>query len=68
MAGFIIVILMSLLIIGCGVKGRPLPPDTPSEIGIGRPVFKGVDQELNGSVKKNSEEDENSSRKKKSGE
>lgn len=31
---------------GCGVKGRPLPPKTPREIGIGKPIYKGVDQEM----------------------
>ncbi len=36
----------------CGVKGRPLPPETPREIGIGKPLYKGVDKELNESKKK----------------
>ena len=38
-----------LLFIGlasCGVKGRPLPPDTPREIGIGKPSYEGIDKEL----------------------
>lgn len=25
---------------GCGVKGDPVPPDKPSEIGRGRPTYK----------------------------
>lgn len=37
---------------GCGVKGKPLPPENPREIGIGKPLYKGVDQEMNESKKK----------------
>ena len=36
----------------CGVKGKPLPPKTPREIGIGKPLYKGVDKELNENRKK----------------
>lgn len=25
---------------GCGVRGRPQPPETPPEIGRGRPTFR----------------------------
>lgn len=25
---------------GCGVKGDPVPPDRPSELGRGRPTYK----------------------------
>ncbi len=64
---------LSLLVSNCGVKGRPLPPETPSEMGIGRPVFKGVDNELNGASspeqrKVNNAEDEEALRKKRKGE
>ncbi len=24
---------------GCGVKGRPLPPERPAELGRGKPTF-----------------------------
>ena len=24
---------------GCGVKGRPLPPEKPAELGRGKPTF-----------------------------
>lgn len=46
--------LISIFVLtnGCGVKGRPLPPQTPREIGIGKPQYKGVDKELNESKKK----------------
>jgi hypothetical protein len=40
------------LIFGCGVKGRPLPPENPREIGIGKPVYEGVDQEMQETKKK----------------
>ena len=47
-----------VLLLGCGVKGRPLPPETPREIGIGKPQYKGVDQELNKSPDAKTLEDE----------
>ena len=28
---------MALSIVGCGVKGRPLPPLEPKPLGLGRP-------------------------------
>lgn len=28
------------LLIGCGIKGDPLPPEKPIEIGRGRPTYK----------------------------
>lgn len=31
-------------LISCGVKGRPLPPLTPREIGYGKPQYKGANQ------------------------
>jgi len=45
-------ILFLFLLASCGVKGKPLPPEKPREIGIGKPLYKGVDQELNKSTKK----------------
>jgi len=33
-------ITIMLAAAGCGVKGDPLPPGTPPEIGIGRPIYK----------------------------
>ena len=41
-----LVIISLLAISACGVKGKPLPPETPREIGIGKPQYKGVDKEL----------------------
>jgi hypothetical protein len=36
-------ILVSLFVVaatqGCGVKGRPLPPEKPAELGRGKPTF-----------------------------
>ncbi len=36
-------VLASLLLFtaaqGCGVKGRPLPPEKPAELGRGKPTF-----------------------------
>lgn len=27
-------------LLGCGVKGDPLPPEKPAELGRGRPTYK----------------------------
>lgn len=32
--------LLVILISGCGVKGKPLPPLEPAEIGRGAPTYK----------------------------
>lgn len=32
--------------VGCGVKGDPLPPDRPAEIGRGRPMFKRATEKI----------------------
>ncbi|MBC86981.1 MAG: hypothetical protein CL677_07350 [Bdellovibrionaceae bacterium] len=36
------ILIFMFLNIGCGVKGDPRPPLTPTEIGRGRPGFKGA--------------------------
>ncbi|WP_374076602.1 hypothetical protein [Bdellovibrio bacteriovorus] len=36
----IALILAFLLPLGCGVKGRPLPPLNPAPLGRGEPTFK----------------------------
>ncbi len=33
-------ILMLLGLLGCGVKGRPLPPLNPAPLGRGEPTYK----------------------------
>ena len=33
-------LLLCFLFLGCGVKGPPLPPDTPTEIGRGKPSYQ----------------------------
>lgn len=37
-SSFALLILISL--IRCGVKGDPVPPDKPTEIGRGRPTYR----------------------------
>lgn len=52
------IFFISIPLFGCGVKGKPLPPEKPREIGIGKPQYKGVDKELktNENKKKNDKE------------
>ncbi len=52
----IILLFSSVFLSFCGVKGKPLPPEVPREIGIGQPQYKGVDQELKEAKKKKSKE------------
>lgn len=32
--------------VGCGVRGDPVPPKIPSELGRGQPTYKGATEEL----------------------
>lgn len=34
------VLFVIFSVIGCGVKGDPLPPEKPLELGRGRPTYK----------------------------
>jgi hypothetical protein len=57
-------LILSLgLICGCGVKGDPVPPGTPAEIGRGRPKFDEIKNPMNrkpplGAGKINKDEDD----------
>ncbi|MDZ4677252.1 MAG: lipoprotein [Oligoflexia bacterium] len=44
---FLICVCVAALV-GCGVKGDPVPPATPAEIGRGKPLFKG--EEVDSSI------------------
>lgn len=35
-----LLLLITLCVLGCGVKGDPLPPLTPPGLGRGKPTFK----------------------------
>jgi hypothetical protein len=35
-----LLLVMAAIACGCGVRGDPLPPGTPAEIGRGRPSYK----------------------------
>jgi hypothetical protein len=44
---FSLVLLVGLFsVVGCGVKGDPLPPEKPAEIGRGRPTYKRASEEI----------------------
>lgn len=52
------ILIFAIVMIGCGVKGDPLPPEKPVEIGRGRPTYKRATEGIKiEKVKK--EEDEN---------
>lgn len=34
------------LLDGCGVKGDPLPPERPAELGRGRPTYRRATEDL----------------------
>lgn len=36
----IVLIVLFAFIAGCGVKGRPVPPQTPPPLGRGEPMYK----------------------------
>jgi hypothetical protein len=40
------VITMLFLQAGCGVKGDPVPPKIPAELGRGQPTYKGATEDL----------------------
>ena len=55
--------LLSLPLLGCGVKGDPVPPTKPPSLGRGQPTFKDAVKEIkptpvNATPKKEGEEDE----------
>lgn len=37
-------LVCALALVGCGVKGRPLPPLNPAPLGRGEPTFKDATQ------------------------
>lgn len=41
-----VVVLLLLFVVSCGVKGDPLPPEKPVEIGRGRPTYKRATEPL----------------------
>jgi hypothetical protein len=42
----LIAVFAVLALFGCGVKGDPLPPEKPAEIGRGRPTYKRASEEI----------------------
>jgi hypothetical protein len=43
-----LIILSSALFcqLGCGVRGDPVPPKIPAELGRGQPTYKGATEDL----------------------
>ncbi|MGZ3722253.1 MAG: hypothetical protein ACXVA9_04950 [Bdellovibrionales bacterium] len=42
----ILLLLWISAVLGCGVKGDPLPPEKPADIGRGRPTYKRATEEI----------------------
>ena len=38
--------LVALVVAGCGVKGDPVPPEKPVELGRGRPTYKRATEDI----------------------
>ncbi|MCB0414753.1 MAG: hypothetical protein KDD50_10495 [Bdellovibrionales bacterium] len=54
--GLLFLIVMTFL--GCGIKGKPLPPERPVDLGRGKPTYKGATQKLLlESIEQDSDED-----------
>ncbi len=44
---FLVIVLIALLgNIGCGVRGDPVPPKIPAELGRGQPTYKRATEDL----------------------
>lgn len=54
--------IISLILIGCGVKGDPQPPLKPAHLGRGEPTFKDAVKEVKPAVIKENAEDEDDER------
>lgn len=46
MSKFILAQILGLLILGCGVRGDPVPPQRPVEIGRGKPSYKRATEKI----------------------
>lgn len=44
--GLCVAVVGCVAVAGCGVKGAPLPPLTPPEIGRGKPTFRRATEDL----------------------
>jgi hypothetical protein len=40
------ILFLASIVSSCGVKGDPIPPKTPKDLGRGQPTYKGATQEL----------------------
>ncbi len=41
-----IILSILALCVSCGVKGDPIPPRSPKDLGRGQPTYKGATEEL----------------------
>lgn len=43
---YFIILAATVLCVACGVKGDPVPPKSPKDLGRGQPTYKGATEEL----------------------
>lgn len=46
LAGFLSILILAPYLSGCGVKGDPLPPERPPELGRGRPTYRRATEKI----------------------
>ncbi len=53
-----LLLIFLFAICACGVKGDPLPPEKPAELGRGRPTYKKATQDIRVEKKRRTEDDD----------
>lgn len=54
----VLAILCTVTALGCGVKGDPLPPERPPQMGRGRPTYQKAAEKLKIETKKDVDDEE----------
>lgn len=53
-----VVLFAAWMLTACGVKGDPLPPEKPSELGRGRPTYRRATEKIKVEHKRRTDDDE----------
>lgn len=46
MSTYVLILIVCLGFVGCGVKGDPIPPQKPPELGRGEPTYRRATEEF----------------------